>query len=745
MTANKTFLTVGSNLFKIGNDLIERELRVKDGVLFTSKLINKKTNTDLINGFSKEFEFKANDKNYTNTNFRYMGYETAEFFDSARLIIKLLSEDQLILIKIYYETYNNFAISRKWIEIVNNSENILIIRDLAWEKIKINRTTQMYVYKNYLTDKYKYATDVMNDCVFCVHDQEKKEGFLMVTEAAGVLKQMEAFKEEDYISIMFNNSYQTIFEKHVKPFEIFKTPESFLLLYKNENYKDVMDNEYKNFIENKIIKTDCKKIPNVTWFSWNEDIRFGINEKYIKESISEAKQIGIDCVLIDAGWYDYLGDFNVDSKKFPNGIEKLAQLIHKNEMKLGLWVSFAGVDIKSKVFKEHPEWLAKDKSGNLVTFIKNIVVMCLDSDYKYYISDKMKELIKRYDVDLLKIDFQTLRNIYFPKYQLGCSSSQHNHKSHNESFYNINEAMLEVMDNIRNSEKNCLLKLSIESYGINVGVDIAQYKVCHTTSLINSPTRPDFARRIAYQRSRVVPSYCLSLHATTFNDKDIDYSLLTNMTTGVLITGNFSKLEDKQKNRLKYWFNWLNEYRKKNDFYKYNKVSNIFEPPNTSDVPDWEKYVVNYNFDDNYYGIIAKDEWKDLHEVLWGEDGKLTEKDWHQWIENEKVACLDHIDMGSIEDPELRFVSSNWDGIAKLNDEGEGVIIIFRPENNNENYKTFKLPWLKDNREYKLKNINKDKDMGMYNSETLKSKGLKIDLNKREAILITIEKYCSEY
>lgn len=740
MKNNKTYLNIENNSFKIGNDLIERELIIDNGISYTKGLINKLTNTNLIKGISREFEFKINSKSYLNTDFKYVGYEILDLFDTKRLSIKLQSKDKILMVKMCYEVYIGYAITRKWMEISNNSDKEIKISDLAWEKLSFISSGHWDIYHNYLSQESKSVSVVMKDCVIAAHDNEKNEGFIVATEAPGVFKQIELFKEDDYLSVMFNNFYQTIFEKYMIPGEVFKTPESFILLYKNENYNNVIDDEFMNFLKNKLIKTECEKIPSVTWFSWDDDVKFGIDEKYIENSINIAKEIGVDCIVIDAGWYDYIGDFNVDTNKFPKRIEFLSKKIHENDMKLGLWISISTVDIDSRILKEHPEWAARDKNGNLIIHINKHVSMCLDTDYKYYIADKMKYLIRKFNIDLLKIDFTTVRNVYFPKYNLGCCAINHNHKTQNESFYNAYEAMLQIFNDVRVSEKHCVLSFSFEAYGVPIGIDIAQLKVSHTNWIVSSYTQPDYARRIMFQRSRVVPSYCISLHATNFNDEYLDYCILSNMITGIVATGNLSRLNlnKAKKDRLKYWFNWLNEYRKKNDFYKYNKVSNIFNAPNTSDAVDWEKYVKNYEYENNYYGIIAIDEWHDLHEVIWGD--KFTEKEWIKWIKDKKIAYLESIATSNIPDIDLRRISSNWDGTAKLNEEGEGIILIFRPENSNEDNKIFKIPWLLDNVDYKLKNINTNNELGIYNSKVLKNEGLKICLNKKDAVLITIEK-----
>src|SRR5581483_9736074 len=73
--------------------------------------------------------------------------------------------------------------------------------------------------------------------------------------------------------------------------------------------------------------------------------------------------IGNDLFIIDAGWYNYSGDFISDSSKFPNGIKSVCNYIQSKEMQAGLWFTVGGVNAKSKIAMAHPEWLIKDKDG----------------------------------------------------------------------------------------------------------------------------------------------------------------------------------------------------------------------------------------------------------------------------------------------------------------------------------------------------------------------------------------------
>ena len=70
---------------------------------------------------------------------------------------------------------------------------------------------------------------------------------------------------------------------------------------------------------------------------------------------------------IDDGYETYVGDWlDVDPKKFPRGLKPIVEEIHAKGYKTGLWLAPFAAEKESKLVKEHPEWLKKDRHGKPV-------------------------------------------------------------------------------------------------------------------------------------------------------------------------------------------------------------------------------------------------------------------------------------------------------------------------------------------------------------------------------------------
>lgn len=100
-----------------------------------------------------------------------------------------------------------------------------------------------------------------------------------------------------------------------------------------------------------------------TWYSYS----WRLSEKELKPEVAAARDLGIECFCIDAGWWegppdaglDGLGSWTPSPTKFPSGLAAFADFVRQNGMRFGLWLEperanheFVGERIKES-------WLSK--------------------------------------------------------------------------------------------------------------------------------------------------------------------------------------------------------------------------------------------------------------------------------------------------------------------------------------------------------------------------------------------------
>ncbi len=71
---------------------------------------------------------------------------------------------------------------------------------------------------------------------------------------------------------------------------------------------------------------------------------YDVNDKLITDLIDAANDLGFETVVLDDGWYGKrnssktsLGDWQVDTDKFPNGIESLVDYAKQKNIGFGIW------------------------------------------------------------------------------------------------------------------------------------------------------------------------------------------------------------------------------------------------------------------------------------------------------------------------------------------------------------------------------------------------------------------------
>lgn len=99
-----------------------------------------------------------------------------------------------------------------------------------------------------------------------------------------------------------------------------------------------------------------------TWYNYYNHIHESVVLRDLK-SIG-GLQTPVDCFQIDDGFQAAIGDWlTVDTQKFPNGMQPIADGIHQAGLTAGLWLApFAGVK-KSALFQQHPDWFITDSDG----------------------------------------------------------------------------------------------------------------------------------------------------------------------------------------------------------------------------------------------------------------------------------------------------------------------------------------------------------------------------------------------
>jgi alpha-galactosidase len=94
-----------------------------------------------------------------------------------------------------------------------------------------------------------------------------------------------------------------------------------------------------------------------------EGTYFDFDETKLVDIAGVAKDLGVELFVLDDGWFGArdddttsLGDWTVDRRKLPNGIDGLARRIEAIGLRFGLWIEPEMISERSELFAAHPDW-----------------------------------------------------------------------------------------------------------------------------------------------------------------------------------------------------------------------------------------------------------------------------------------------------------------------------------------------------------------------------------------------------
>jgi alpha-galactosidase len=148
----------------------------------------------------------------------------------------------------------------------------------------------------------------------------------------------------------------------LSPGQDFETPEA-VVSYSKAGFNGLSHNMHE-FVRNHIVRGQWKfKERPVLLNSW-EAAYFDINEKKLLKLAKAGADVGIELFVMDDGWFgernddkSSLGDWEVNKKKLPNGIDGLSRKVNELGLDFGIWVEPEMVNVKSHLYEQHPDWV----------------------------------------------------------------------------------------------------------------------------------------------------------------------------------------------------------------------------------------------------------------------------------------------------------------------------------------------------------------------------------------------------
>lgn len=238
------------------------------------------------------------------------------------------------------------------------------------------------------------------------------------------------------------------FSRELPPGVCFETPEA-VLCHSGKGFGGLSANMH-TFVTDHVIPPHWRGRPRpVLYNSW-EGCTFDFSQHRLLSLANRAKALGCELFVLDDGWFAGrdndragLGDYTVNRKKLPEGLEGLSRHLKDKGLSFGLWFEPESVNPDSDLYRAHPDWALTD--GFQPVLGRNQLLLDLTRpEVRDYIVENVSRILDSTGISYVKWDmnrhsvalgakahdfvlglYDVLRRIFAPRPDIlleGCSS-----------------------------------------------------------------------------------------------------------------------------------------------------------------------------------------------------------------------------------------------------------------------------------------------------------------------------------
>ncbi len=355
--------------------------------------------------------------------------------------------------------------------------------------------------------------------------------------------------------------------------------------------------EYLNAEGIKTFKETPPTVPNAYWKTWGYEVDFKLSDIYAK--VPEFKELGIQMVVLDDGWFSNYGDWepSTEKDKFPEGRKSLAKFVsdmHKAGLKVGIWWCPLSVEPKSQVSKLHPDWFMQQKDGKPYVMRDPYIrhdpkAHFLCPDYPpvlNYWKEQIEKIYRTYDIDYIYHDWGNL--IEVPP----CYNPVHKHKSPLDPYWNMAKQYEQMYNDAQSIKPGC----GIEMCECGRPHDPYKMPYYYVTNASDATSKAQVRRRLKVEKalngSKVYfnPGYILPEKLSedwNYDPCEIDECI----AMGGYFETYYTEISPEKKAE---WLKWLKIYREE-EIYK-GEYLNLYDIAN-----DNPEFHVTRNYGNLYY------------------------------------------------------------------------------------------------------------------------------------------------
>jgi alpha-galactosidase len=131
----------------------------------------------------------------------------------------------------------------------------------------------------------------------------------------------------------------------------------------------------------------------------------------LKAQASAAAELGIERFVLDDGWFGKrdndttsLGDWDIDARKYPDGLKPLVDHVTGLGMQFGIWFEPEMVNPVSELYKAHPDWALTIEGRPILESRTQLVLDLTRPEVSDYLFGKIDAVLSNHAVSYIKWD-----------------------------------------------------------------------------------------------------------------------------------------------------------------------------------------------------------------------------------------------------------------------------------------------------------------------------------------------------
>ena len=166
---------------------------------------------------------------------------------------------------------------------------------------------------------------------------------------------------------------------------------------------------FQRHLRDRIVTFPKADVPRPVHYNCWEAVYFDHSLDDLKEIATQAAALGAERFVLDDGWFgrrdddtQSLGDWQVDRRKYPEGLTPLIDHVKGLGMTFGIWFEPEMVNPNSDIFRTHPNWALGDDTQ--IMGRQQMVLNMASAEVQAFLFERMHDILAHHDIGYVKWD-----------------------------------------------------------------------------------------------------------------------------------------------------------------------------------------------------------------------------------------------------------------------------------------------------------------------------------------------------